>query len=72
VAKKKSSGVKFPDVKVQLTGTDGNAFALIGRVTQAMKRAGYRKEAEELAREAMNCESYDALLQLLMATVGVS
>lgn len=35
---------KFPNVTVQLTGIDGNAFSIMGTVTKAMRRAGVAKE----------------------------
>jgi hypothetical protein len=31
---------RYPDVRVQLTGHDGNAFAIIGRCCAAARRAG--------------------------------
>lgn len=64
--------VTYPDVDVQLTGTDGNAFMVIGRVTAALKQAGHRDAADKFAHDAMDSESYDALLQLAMRTVAVS
>lgn len=62
---------KFPDVEVQLTGHDGNAYAIIARVVRGMERAGYREEAKEFAHAAMESESYDDLLMLAMRTVDV-
>lgn len=64
--------VTYPDVHVQLTGTDGNAFALIARVTAALKRAGHRDAVESFANEAMDSGSYDELLTFVMRTVAVS
>ncbi len=34
---------KYPRVKVQLVGEDGNAFAILGRVQTAMRMAGVPK-----------------------------
>lgn len=31
---------KYPNIEVQLTGQDGNAFYIIGTCLQAMRRAG--------------------------------
>jgi hypothetical protein len=40
-------------VKVKLIGENGNAFAIMGRVTQAMRRAHISKEViDEYLREA--------------------
>jgi hypothetical protein len=50
-------------------GEDGNAFAIIGRVSKALKRAGLEKEAEEFKQKAMACPSYDALLMLVLEYV---
>jgi len=56
---------------VQLTGTDGNAFAIMGKVKNALKAAGYSKE--ECARymeEAMSGD-YNHLLKVTMEWVEV-
>jgi protein-disulfide isomerase len=34
------STVKYPEVQVTLVGTDGNAFALLGKCRSAAKKAG--------------------------------
>jgi len=64
--------VKHPDVHVQLTGTDGNTLALLGRVTSALKAAGYRDDADELMNKVFEAESYDHALRLLCEYVEVS
>lgn len=66
-----SAAVKYPGVKVQLTGEDGNAFAIIGAVSKALKRAGHADAAAEFSKAAFASESYDALLQLCAKTVEV-
>lgn len=66
------STVTYPDVHVPLTGRDGNAFAIIGTVSRALRRAGHVQAADEFSGRAMDCESYDELLQLAMTTVKVS
>lgn len=64
--------VKFPDIEVQLTGTDGNAFAILGKVTGAMRRARVPKETiEEFQAEAMSGD-YNKLLATCMEWVDVS
>ena len=35
---------EYKKPKVKLTGTDGNSFALMGKIQQAMKRAGASAE----------------------------
>lgn len=61
---------KFPNVTVQLTGEDGNAFFIAARVRQALTRAGHREEAAEFFGEALSGD-YDHLLQTAMAYVDV-
>lgn len=59
---------KFPEVKVQLTGEDGNAFFIIGRVSAALKAAGHRDVVPEFQKEAMSGD-YDHVLQTCMEYV---
>lgn len=63
---------KHPEVEVQLSGSDGNAFAIMGRVGKALKRAGVpQAEVDEFYAEATSGD-YDHLLQTCMAWVEVS
>lgn len=63
-------GPKYPNITVQLTGTDGNAFAIIGQVRQALRR-GVGPEAEaEFTAEATRGD-YDHVLQTCMTWVDV-
>lgn len=70
-------GARSPDeplfwwVEVQLTGEDGNAFAIIGAVTRALKNAGLGDEAAAYRDDVMESDSYDALLRHTMLTVTV-
>lgn len=64
----------YPDVTVtvQLAGTDGNAFAIIGAVSKALRRTMGNNAADWFAREAMEQGSYDDLLAFVQSTVRVS
>lgn len=65
------SSVRYPHIEVELIGQDGNAFAIIARVTRAMGQAGLsRKIREEYRQEAM-AGDYDHLLRTTMAWVEV-
>lgn len=64
--------VKYPDVHVQLSGRDGNAMLIIGRVAAALRQQVSGSAADEFAREAMDCDSYDELLAFVQRTVEVS
>lgn len=62
---------RYPEITVRLVGEDGNAFAIMGRVQRALRRAGvsndviaeYRKEATE--------SDYDHMLRTTMRWVDV-
>lgn len=60
------------DVQVQLSGTDGNAFAIMATVKNALKKAGVEQlEIDEYINESMSGD-YDHLLQTAMKWVDVS
>ncbi len=63
---------RFANVKVQLSGADGNAFLILGRVAKAMREAGVTDaEIEEYRDEAQDSD-YDNLLRVTMLWVDVS
>lgn len=64
--------VKHPDVHVQLTGEDGNIFFISGRVTRALRRAGYAQEVSQFAEELTSCGSYEEALEVVERWVDVS
>ena len=62
-----------PETKptVKLIGHDGNGFSIMGRVKQALKRAGADKEyIDRYLSEAMSGD-YDHLLAVSMGYVDV-
>jgi hypothetical protein len=61
-----------PDVHVQLTGRDGNAYAIIATVARALRREVGPDAATAFTTAAFACSSYDDLLCLAMTTVDVS
>lgn len=62
---------KYPNVVVQLIGTDGNAFAILGAVTKALKRAGISKEEREKFTQEATAGDYDNVLTTAMRWVVV-
>lgn len=63
---------KYPEVEVQLVGADGNAFAIMGRVMGALKKAGVPKaEIDEYYKQSTSGD-YDHLLRTAMEWVSVS
>jgi len=61
--------IKYPNVEVQLSGEDGNAFAILGRVKKAMRRAGISKEECDAYQAEATSGDYDHLLQTTMRWV---
>lgn len=57
--------------KVKLTGEDGNAFAILGKVKRALRKAGMKKEASLFMEEA-TAGDYNHLLRTAMKYVEVS
>lgn len=64
--------VKYPDIDVQLSGQDGNAFAIIGNVTAALRRAGVSKEERDAFQAEATSGDYDNVIQTAMRWVNVN
>lgn len=63
---------KFEYIEVELTGTDGNAFAIMGKVKNALRKNKVSQaDIDEYLAEAMSGD-YDNLLVVTMKTVNVS
>jgi len=63
------SDVRYPEVEVQLIGETANAYAILGRVMLALRRAGAPKaDLDAFEREA-TAGDYDGLLQTCMRWV---
>jgi hypothetical protein len=59
------------DVEVSLVGEDGNAFAVLGKVTKALKREGATPEQVQAFMDDATSDDYDHLLRVCMASVEV-
>lgn len=67
-----AAAVRYPEVEVALVGKDGNAYAILGRVTKALRAAGVDPEqVSEFQREATTSD-YDHLLRTCMLWVEVT
>lgn len=67
-----SSEGKFTDVAVylgDLSGPEGNAYSILGRVEQAMKEAGWSQESRDAYQTAATSGDYDNLLKVTDMTV---
>jgi hypothetical protein len=63
---------KYPEIEVQILGRDGNAFAIMGAVSNALRKAGVSKdEIKEYTGESMSGD-YENLLRTAMRWVSVS
>jgi len=56
----------------RLIDTDGNIFAIIGKVSKTLKRAGQPEKAKDFSNKAFQCDSYDEVLQLCFKYVDVT
>ena len=57
--------------RCKLIGTDGNVFALLGRVGNTLRTAGMPDKAKECQERVFSCGSYDEALQIMMEYVEV-
>ena len=66
------NGILYPEVHVVLTGTDGNALAIVGKVRRALEHNGVHDDVcEVFVREALSGD-YNNVLQTAMRWVTVS
>lgn len=63
---------RYPEIEVQLTGQDGNAFAVLGQVRTALKSADVPVHEIDLFMEEVTAGDYDHLLQTCMRWVKVN
>jgi len=62
-----SDTIKYPDIDVQITGQDGNAFAILGKVRNALPR----EVRSEFMTEATSGD-FNHLLATAMRWVNIS
>jgi hypothetical protein len=66
-----NSTIKYPNIVVDLSTIDGNAFSVMGAVTRAMKKHGLpTSEVDAYRKEAMS-GNYNDLLTVTMNWVAV-
>jgi hypothetical protein len=63
---------KYPNVKVELVGEDGNAFAILGACSLAARKAGVPLEERELFMKEAKSGDYDNLLRTCMKWFDIS
>lgn len=52
---------RHPEISVQLSGTNGNAIALMTKVTRALREAGHGDEVNEFMSEALSADYQNVL-----------
>ena len=67
-----STEIRHPEISVQLTGQDGNAIFILGKVQQAMRRAGVPADEIRQFMDEATSGDYDHLLGTVMRWVDVS
>lgn len=62
---------KYPHISIELSDSDGNAFAILGRFKKALRKGGVSdQEITDLVNEA-TAGDYDHLLKTVFDTVEV-
>jgi hypothetical protein len=64
--------IRHPEVTVQLTGENGNAFMIIGLVRQALRYAGVGDDEVSQFTDEATSGDYDNLLRTCMRWADVS
>jgi hypothetical protein len=67
-----TADTKYPDVTVTLVGEDGNAFAILGKVSKALRNAGVTREEIDTYVDEATAGNYDQLLRTTMRWVEVA
>lgn len=62
---------RYPEITVELTGVDGNAFFIIGTMKKALRRAGISQAEIDKFQEEATSGDYDHLLQTCFRWVTV-
>ena len=65
------TNIKYPQIEVQLTGNDGNAWAIMGSVSRALRKAGVSAEEIEKYTDESTSGDYSDLLCTAMNWVNV-
>lgn len=63
---------KYPNVEVQLSGQNGNAFMVLGLCLRAARKAGLSKDEIEAFQAEATSGDYNKLLQTCMKWFDVS
>jgi len=67
-----ADGPKYPEIEVQLTGVDSNAFSIIGTVDRALREAGVSAVERNVYMEESMSGDWDNVIETAMRWVEVS
>lgn len=67
----KRTAPKYPEVVVKLSGNDGNAFAILGAVKKALRRANISRDDQDIFLLEATAGDYNHLLATCMEWVEV-
>jgi hypothetical protein len=62
---------RYPEIEVELVGQDGNAFAILGKVQKALRRAHVSEEEIKEYYDEATAGDYNHLLRTTMDWVEV-
>tara|TARA_B110000285_G_scaffold219580_1_gene270303 strand:+ start:4 stop:219 length:216 start_codon:yes stop_codon:yes gene_type:complete len=62
---------KYPEIEVQLSGEDGNAMAIMARVSSALRRAGVSREERDAYYSESTSGDYDNVIATALRWVTV-
>ncbi|MCI0564543.1 MAG: hypothetical protein MN733_39250 [Nitrososphaera sp.] len=71
MVKKVQPKIRHPEIKVKLTGIDGNAFFILGTVNRALVKAGISKSERNLFMAEATAGDYYHMLATCMSWVNV-
>jgi hypothetical protein len=63
--------IRYPHIKVQLTGVDGNAFSILAACSKAMRQNGVTTKEIDLFMEETMSGDYNHLLRTCQLWVNV-
>jgi len=63
--------VKYPNIKVVLVGHDGNAYSIMGRVSNALRKAHVPKKEIDKYLEESTSGDYNNLISTVTKWVNV-
>lgn len=67
-----SAETRYPEIEVQLSGSDGNAFMMIGKVSRELRRAGVDDDTIKQFQTEATSGDYEHVFATINRWVDVS